>query len=406
MQAIAEIFSQGEEIVSGQTVDSNAAWLSQQLVQMGFVVKRHTAVGDNLADLKSLMHDISTRADVCICTGGLGPTIDDLTAQAVAEAFSRPLQLDTVALEQITQYFSGRKREMADSNRKQAFFPQGSQRIDNEWGTAPGFAVQQNQCWFVFMPGVPYEMKHMFSASIVSQLSQRYSLQPEQLISLRSVGIGESDLQEILNTVALPESAQLSFRAGVDEVQTKLIFPSHTEQSIVTTTVKQVAESIGDYIFAIDGLDGADRLRGGLVDVISQLMLQQKFTLSVQETASQGLISAKCIAQPWLISSTFKQILQQQTEKLAIEDFLDAATRIAQSTQQQEGTDLVLVQLYQGGTEQFQKKEQSIRLFSLLMTPTGIIHRQRTLAGSISRKQNQAAIYSLDLLRRYLQNKV
>ena len=402
MQVRAEIFSQGEEIVSGQTVDTNAAWLSQQLVQMGFVVKRHTAVGDNLADLKNLLQDISTRADFCICTGGLGPTIDDLTAQAVAEAFALSLQLDTVALAQISQYFSHRKREMVDSNRKQAFFPKGALRIDNEWGTAPGFSLQYNQCWFVFVPGVPYEMKQMFATSIASQLSQRYSLQPDRLITLRSVGIGESDLQEKLNSVSLPDKVQLSFRAGIDEVQTKLIFPSDASKQDVRAIINRVTDSIGDYIFAIDGLD---RFQGGLVDVISQLMLQQKLTLSAQETASQGLIATKCIAQRWLISSVFNLSLQQQTEKLPIADYLATATTIAQNIQQQDGADLVLVQLYQGDAEQFQQKEQSILLYSLLLTSKGVLHTQRSIAGSTTRKQNQAAIYTLDLLRRYLQNK-
>ncbi|MBT3812107.1 MAG: competence/damage-inducible protein A [Gammaproteobacteria bacterium] len=402
MQTIAEIFSQGEEIVSGQTVDTNAAWLSQKLVQMGFVVKRHSAVGDNLTDLKNLLQDISLRADLCICTGGLGPTIDDLTAQAVAESFSKPLQLDAVALEQITQYFSYRKREMVDSNRKQAFFPQGALRIDNEWGSAPGFSVQHNRCWFVFVPGVPYEMKHMFDAHIAKQLTQRFSVQPGQLITLRSVGIGEADLQEKLNTTALPDSVQLSFRAAVDEVQTKLIFLADAEQELVRKTVNQLAENIGDYIFAIDGLD---RHQGDLVEVISKLMQQQKYNLSIQETASQGLMAAKCIAQSWLISSVYKQSLQQQTENQPIAEYKDIALGIAQNRQQQDGTDLVLVQLYAGNAEQFQQKELSIILFSLLLTPAGVVHSQRSIVGSKARKQNQAAIYSLDLLRRFLQNK-
>ena len=403
MQTIAEIFSQGEEIVSGQIVDTNAAWLSQKLVQMGFVVKRHSAVGDNLIDLKNLLQDISLRADFCICTGGLGPTIDDLTAQAVAESFSKPLQLDAVALQQIAQYFSCRKREMVDSNRKQAFFPQGALRIDNEWGTAPGFSVQHNRCWFVFVPGVPYEMKHMFNASIAKQLAQHFSVRPGQLITLRSVGIGEADLQEKLNTTPLPDGVQLSFRAAIDEVQTKLIFPADAEQALVRKTVNQVAESMGDFIFAIDGLDGH---QGNLVEVISKLMQQQKFSLSIRETASQGLMAAKFIAQPWLMSSVFNQVLQQQTENRPIADYQGIALGIAQNIQQQDGTDLVLMQLYTGSAEKFQQKELSITLFSLLLTPAGVVHSQRSIVGSITRKQNQAAIYSLDLLRRFLQKKL
>ena len=130
---VAEIFSQGEEVITGQVADTNAAWLSQRLVQMGFVIARHTAVGDKLQDLCDLLLEISGRADFCLCTGGLGPTIDDLTAQAVAKAFDCPLQLDPVALAQIERYFLNRNKVMADTNRKQACFPKGVMRLDNAW---------------------------------------------------------------------------------------------------------------------------------------------------------------------------------------------------------------------------------------------------------------------------------
>ena len=404
MQPLVEIFSQGEEVVTGQTVDTNATWLSQKLVDMGFFVKRHTTVGDNLQDLKALLQEISLRADCCICTGGLGPTIDDLTAQAVADAFERPLQLDSVALRQIEQYFARRKRGMVNANRKQAFFPQGSERIDNEWGTAPGFSVQHQRCWFFFVPGVPSEMKAMFDEKIATILLQRFSLQPGRLITLRSVGIGESDLQEKLNTVQIPGNVQLSFRAGADEVQTKLLFPAATEQQQLAILVNQVVDSIGDYVFAVDNLDGR---QGGLVDVIDQLMQQHEYSLAIQETASQGLISAKCIAKPWLVTSAFRLSLSQIAEKLDVHinegDYLHAAEKIALKNQQQEKTDLVLVQLYRGSAQQFQQKTQNIILYNVLLTPDGIRSSVFTVGGLVKRKQNQAAILALDLLRRYLQ---
>jgi len=406
MQPQVEIFSQGEEVITGQTVDSNAAWLSQELVQIGFVIKRHTAVGDNLPDLKQLLLEISLRSDCCICTGGLGPTTDDLTAQAVAEAFARPLSLDSVALEQISAYFTGRKRIMADTNRKQAFFPLGAERIDNEWGTAPGFALQENRCWFVFLPGVPFEMKAMFAEQITTRLKQRFSLQANQLVTLRSIGIGESDLQEKINTLSLPENVELGFRAGADEVQTKLLFPVGTDQQQVKSIVQQLASSIGDYVFAIDGVN---ERQGDLVSVIDQLMQQRELTLSVQETASQGLIAAKCIGQPWLLAASFSQSLQQLSDKLGIQFELNAsfkmAENIAHTIQQQESTDLVLVQLYQGSAEQFQHKYQSIVIYNLLLTPEGIRHSEFNIGGSLQRKQNQCALLALDLLRRYLQKK-
>lgn len=404
MQPQIEIFSQGEEVLTGQTVDTNAAWLSQNLVDMGFAVKRHTTVGDNLADLKTLLKEVSLRADCCICTGGLGPTQDDLTAQAVAEAFERPLQLDSVALQKIAEYFTHRKRVMAGANRKQAFFPQGSERIDNEWGTAPGFSVLQNRCWFVFVPGVPSEMKSMFDKTIATILLQRFSLQPDKLITLRSVGIGESDLQEKINTIDIPESVQLSFRAGADEVQTKLLFPSTTAPQQVKILVNQVVGSIGDYVFAVDNLG---ERQGGLVDVIDQLMQQNQYSLSVQETASQGLIAAKCIAKPWLVTSGFSQTLAQIENKLGVYinegNYLSSAECCADKIQEQEGTHLVLVQLYRGSALQFQQKNQNIILYTVLLTPNGIRSSEFTLGGTIKRKQNQAAILALDLLRRYLQ---
>jgi len=327
MQAQVEIFSQGEEVITGQTVDSNAAWLSQELLQMGFVIKRHTAVGDNLPDLKQLLLEISLRSDCCICTGGLGPTTDDLTTQAVAEAFARPLSLDPVALEQISAYFTGRKRVMADTNRKQSFFPLGAERIDNEWGTAPGFALQENRCWFVFLPGVPFEMKFMFVEQIAIRLKQRFTLQANQLVTLRSIGIGESDLQEKINTVSLPEAVELGFRAGTDEVQTKLLFPAGTDQEQVKKLVQQLVSSIGDYVFAVDGLS---EQQGGLVNVIDQLMQQRELTISVQETASQGLIAAKCIGQPWLLAASFSQSLQQLIDKLSIQFEANASFEVAE----------------------------------------------------------------------------
>jgi competence/damage-inducible protein CinA-like protein len=163
---LAEIFSQGEEVINGQIADTNAAWLSQRLVEMGFVISRHTAVGDKLEDLISLLKEISHRADFCICTGGLGPTIDDLTAEAVAQAFDKPLELDTTALAQIKRHFSSRNKVMAESNRKQAYFPKGAVRLDNTVGTAPGFALQVRRCWFVFVPGVPSEMRQLFNELI------------------------------------------------------------------------------------------------------------------------------------------------------------------------------------------------------------------------------------------------
>lgn len=255
MNPKVEIFSQGEEVVSGQVADTNAAWLSQQLVTMGFHVSRHTAVGDNLDDLISLLTEIASRADCCICSGGLGPTCDDLTTEAVAKAFDLPLQFDQAAFEQIKQYFQQKNRLMPDLNRKQAMLPEGVTRIDNTVGSAPGFCFCQQNCWFVFLPGVPSEMQHLFTETVAADLKNRFSPKPSQLITVKTRGMGESQLQELMNQFTLPENVQLGFRATVGEVHTKLLFPPHYVKADATALVAQIAEKIGESIFAIEGLD-------------------------------------------------------------------------------------------------------------------------------------------------------
>lgn len=391
---IAEIFSQGEEVITGQVADTNAAWLSQQLVDMGFSIARHTVVGDKLQDLVELLKEIAQRADICICTGGLGPTVDDLTAEAVATAFECPLELDEQALQEIERYFAQRQKKMAEINRKQAYFPKGSTRIDNAWGTAPGFAIKQHSCWFVFFPGVPTEMRNMFREHIKKQLKTQFVLKAGKLFTIKSVGIGESDLQQKMNEFLLPENVQMSFRAKVGEVQTKLLFPPGV---VDTSCVDELITLIGDAVFVCDQ---PTKPSTSFIEVIDQLMVEKNLTLSVLETATQGLISAKCVGYDWLTNSTYKQYIHLEQV-----DLIQLATDIAKELQQQHKTDLVLVQLYLGDKTKFQNKEQSIVIYSILLTPEGIVQNEHILAGPIKRKQNQAAIRALDLLRRFLQNK-
>ena len=316
MNPTLEIFSQGEEIVTGQTVDTNAAWLSQQAVACGFTVTRHTAVGDKLEDLIALLQDIAQRADCCICTGGLGPTSDDLTAEAVALAFNLPLAFDEIAFEHISRFFANRNRTMPASNRKQAMLPQGAERIDNEWGTAPGFSLKYGRCWFAFLPGVPMEMKHLFQERILPTLSDRFSLRPGQLVTIKTLGLGESAIQERIKSIEIPAQVQLGFRAGADEVQTKLLFPFDYPKSAMSTLVAKFAEPLGDYVFAVDGLG---EITGDLVFEIDKLMTSGNYTLAVVETASCGLLAAKCVGSEWLLSASYEQSTAEIRDKICLQ---------------------------------------------------------------------------------------
>jgi competence/damage-inducible protein CinA-like protein len=406
MNPTLEIFSQGEEVVTGQTVDTNAAWLSEQVVAMGFTVTRHTAVGDKLDDLVALLVEISIRADCCICTGGLGPTVDDLTAEAVAKAFDLPLEFDAVAFEQIKRFFTLRNRVMPESNRKQAMFPKGAERIDNAWGTAPGFSVRAGRCWFAFVPGVPMEMRHLFLESIQPTLASRFLLRPEKLVTIKTLGVGESAIQEIISAIEIPAQVQLGFRASPDDVQTKLLFPHDYPKADMSSLASKVAGALGDNVFAVDGLG---QVGGDLVFTVGQLMTAGKHTLAVVETASQGLLAAKCIGSQWLLETRYEQSLQRLGQKLGItinaDDLWGTAQAVASEIQSAGGADFVLVQLYAGDNQTFHDKDQAIILYNVLLTRDGFHQTTHSVAGPIKRKQNQAALLALDLLRRYLQHK-
>jgi nicotinamide-nucleotide amidase len=268
-QATAEILSQGEELVTGEIADTNAAWLSSELIGLGFDVTRHTAVGDRLEALIDLLREISRRADLCLCTGGLGPTCDDLTAEAVSLAFERPLAMDPTALTQIEDWFSRMNRDMPSVNRKQAMLPAGATRLDNLWGTAPGFSITAGRCRFFFMPGVPSEMKAMYQTAIRPELRRLYALAPPHRVVLRTLGLGESTLQELLNPIPLPDGTSLGFRAGGAENQVKLTFPPSLPEAAIDDTLDAVKQALGDAIYAITRNGKGPQ---SLIDVIGQGM--------------------------------------------------------------------------------------------------------------------------------------
>lgn len=401
MQPRCEIFSQGEEIVTGQTVDSNAAWLSQKLISAGFELTRHTTVGDHLEPLIALLKEISQRADCCICTGGLGPTSDDLTAEAVAATFSAPLEFDAQAMEQIESIFKLWNRPMPEVNRKQAYFPKGAVRLDNEWGTAPGFTINHGGCQFYFLPGVPSEMKNMFQARVFPRLQESFSLTPLKRVTFRTFGLGESAIQERIESIIFPDEVTVSFRAGLPEVELKLWFPSgHDEQAIKALT-QQVSDALGRQLISVgEGFSAAK----GIVEVIDELLMGSHKKVALLETVSSGLLASWCVASPWLQESrvVLAEELLKRDYKLEGACDPEIALSLASAIRQQSGADYGLIQLWSFDSNLLKEKRRSIELITALSTTEGETHHITKVGGSLDRKQNIAAASLLNLLRFYL----
>ncbi len=378
MQPDLEILSQGEEVITGQTLDRNSAWLAQQAVELGFRIRRQQTVGDDLTDLTQVLQEIAIRADVCIVTGGLGPTLDDLTREAVSQAFNRPLTHDFDAMRQIEAFYAKRNRTMPDINRRQALLPEGGIRLDNHWGTAPGFYLKEKRCLFCFLPGVPSEMRNLFQHSVQPLLANRFALAPGHLVTLRTIGIGESDLETRLADLELPKDVMLGFRAGPDHVETKLWFADGYHLEDHQRLANQARILIGDYVFTIDGLDQPS---GSLIDVLDFELSARAWRCVFFETLSFGLMASKCAGRSWLLASH----CQANTNQASIPD-----------------AEIIIRQEIDRPLAQALSENQPVSLFLTLKSPQGQFSKSHTLTGSSEHKSNQAAMLSLDLLRRSL----
>ena len=200
----AEIITLGTELITGAAVDTNSAWLSDQLARCGVFVRRQTTAADDLAAIVTLFQEAATRCDLIIVTGGLGPTQDDLTRPARAAALGVGLGSDPESLAQIQAYFDHIGRTMTASNRTQAELPHGATALPNAWGTAPGIRAALTGATLFALPGVPREMKGMFARYIVPFIAQQAPARGISLRVVRTFGAGESNVAEQLADLMTP----------------------------------------------------------------------------------------------------------------------------------------------------------------------------------------------------------
>jgi nicotinamide-nucleotide amidase len=274
------ILSTGEELLTGETVDTNSAWLAASLWGLGAQVRSMLTAGDDMLGLVRAIRTACEHGSVVICTGGLGPTDDDRTAQAVAAWAGLGLSESTEALIQVESRYRTLGREVSAANRKQAMLPDGAIVLENRWGTAPGFSVDHNDSTIFCLPGVPMEMRNMFKAHIAALLSTSES---PTLVRMRTFGVAESRLQTMMNGLDLG-GADLGFRAHIPEVQIKLRFPTGTSADAQRGVVRRVSDVLGEALYSVDG--------GDLAENVIEVLSQAGETLSLAESCTAGMTSA------------------------------------------------------------------------------------------------------------------
>ena len=286
---IGEILATGDELRSGSLIDSNSAYISQKLEESGLEVTRHSCVGDDLVNLKNIIKEIGGRADIAIITGGLGPTTDDLSAEAAALAAGDKLVIFKDALKTIESFFLKAGRKMPASNKKQALLPKSAEVILNPVGTAPGFILKLGKCVFFFLPGVPFEMKKMLCDQVLVRIHKLLGNDRQYCLdkTISTFGLPESTVGE---KVALVEKKfpgiKLGLRANFPEIQVKLYAKGASENGLtdlLNPAAKWVKEQLGKHIFSMDGYS--------LEVVIGQLLREQKASLGIAESCTGGLIA-------------------------------------------------------------------------------------------------------------------
>ncbi|HBT4719381.1 nicotinamide mononucleotide deamidase-related protein YfaY [Klebsiella quasipneumoniae subsp. similipneumoniae] len=278
-----EMLSTGDEVLHGQIVDTNAAWLADFFFNQGLPLTRRHTVGDDLDALVAILRERSEQADVLIVNGGLGPTSDDLSALAAATAKGEGLVLHPEWLETMTRFFAERGRPMAESNRKQAEIPASAEMINNPVGTACGFAIQLNRCLMFFTPGVPSEFKVMVEQEILPRLRQRFTLpEPPVCLRLTTFGRSESELAQSLNPLTLPPGVVMGYRSSMPIIELKLTGPAEQRDAMLALW-PEVRKVAGDSLIC----EGTE----GLPAQIARSLQERQLSLTLSEQFTGGLLA-------------------------------------------------------------------------------------------------------------------
>ena len=281
----------GNELMTGDIVDSNSAMMAQVLKELGLEINRKVTIADDLALLVSEISYMASTSDILIINGGLGPTVDDLTAQALSLAIGEELNQHPQALAHLTLWCQQRGTELNAPNLKQAILPTGCQIIANRSGSAVGFSVRYKDCDIYCTPGVPHELKTMLREQIVPAIAEKLpSNLTTEVTRLQVFGLGESSLQKAINEQLpnWPAEIELGFRAGMPLLEIKLT--TNTKQGLALKPLwqKKLAKVLGEHLIA--EIQGKPK---SLAEHLLNQLQQQSLKVTTAESCTGGLIASK-----------------------------------------------------------------------------------------------------------------
>ncbi|MEN8375832.1 MAG: competence/damage-inducible protein A [Gemmatimonadota bacterium] len=281
------LVSIGDELLNGTSVNTNAAWLGRILASEGARVTRSVTVGDDPAGIVKAVQREAAESDAVICTGGLGPTEDDRTRNALARVVGRELRQDDSVVAWLRRRFESRGREMPASNLRQALFPEGAVVLANRLGSAPGFLAEGDDAVVVALPGPPAEMRAMSEEALLPLLRDRWAgrLAPVAHRVLRTTGVAESELADRLEEFGVQQGVALAYLPSTRGVDLHL---RATDEPALEETAARVSAAVGENVYAEGGSD--------LVEVVAMALRERGWRLATAESCTGGLLAQRITA--------------------------------------------------------------------------------------------------------------
>lgn len=388
----AEIISIGTELLLGEIVDTNAAWLAQQLAAAGVDVYYRTTVGDNVGRIASTIEIAMNRADVIITTGGLGPTVDDMTREGIARAVGVPLVLNHDLVEQIRERFAKWGRTMSDNNVRQAYIPQGATPVENPVGTAPCFIVEHLGHSIFVLPGVPREMKHLAETRVLPWLREKVG--DDRIIlskTLRTCAVGESIVDEKIADLETSANPTVGLAAHPGQTDVRITAKAHTRteaEKLIAEMEARVRERLGDWIYG----EGSETV----AQVVARLLTAQDKTVAIAESNTLGNVAEYLRTTPEALAVIGSRIEPQDTQ--VTETY---AREIAETLRAQTHANIVLAVVSTMGDQDMYKADTG-KTYIALISDSKTRSYNYPVGGMGEMAQNWTAIRALDVLRRAL----
>ena len=284
----AELISVGTELLRGEIVDTNSSFIAAQLPHFGITLQRMSTAGDNLEELSNTLLQALKRSDLVIMSGGLGPTEDDLTREAVAAALNETLKIDSQLEKNLRLMFSRFGREMPPHNIKQAMILPSAAALSNPRGTAPGWWVEKNGKVIILLPGPPREMTFMWQNEVVSRLKANFPTEPILSCTIKTFFVPEATVAELLEPFFSSENPTLGIYAKPDGIQVRLIACGHDANSLLEETEHKIKELLVPYVWGKD----EDTLPG----IVGGWLVERKLTLATMEDVTGGLLANEVVS--------------------------------------------------------------------------------------------------------------